>query len=259
MSLKKSYLEYLQDIRNSLLRIVILVVIIIILNITLSIHIYNFHGYEIPFLYPDPLNNIAIQVILTMKQNLLSDNITLIQVAPGQAFFAQIHMAGLLGIMFAAPLIIREFIVFIGPGLYKHEKATIKKIFMPAILLFSIGCAFSYFIVMPHMIAFLYQYGESIGVVTFFDISKFITFVMQFLIIFGFSYQLPLIMWAITIAEIVRPTFWRDNMRYVIIIIVVFGAVITPDGSGITMWFIAGPMILMYGIGFIIIQRKKIK
>ena len=51
--------------------------------------------------------------------------------------------------------------------------------------------------------------------------------------------------------------FWRSNIRYAVIIIVIFGAVITPDGSGVTMWFIAGPMIGLYLTGMILVERKE--
>jgi len=79
---------------------------------------------------------------------------------------------------------------------------------------------------------------------------------MQLLIAFGFSYQFPLIMWAITLLNIVEPKFWRNNFRYIIIILVILGAIIAPDGSGITMWFVAGPMILLYLIGILFIGWK---
>ena len=51
--------------------------------------------------------------------------------------------------------------------------------------------------------------------------------------------------------------FGEKNIRYAIIAIVVFGAVITPDGSGVTMWFIAGPMIGLYLAGMAIVERKE--
>jgi sec-independent protein translocase protein TatC len=63
-------------------------------------------------------------------------------------------------------------------------------------------------------------------------------------------------MWAITLFNIVEPKFWRNNLRYMIIIIVIFGAIITPDGSGITMWFVAGPMLLLYLLGMLFIESK---
>ena len=253
---ERSFIDYLQEIRIRIIRIVLAVVLATILCMTLTINMFDFNRYKIPFPYPDPSNNIAIQVIITMKENLLPENVTLIQVAPGQAFFAQIYVAVILGIIMTMPFIVREFVAFIGPGLYQHEKATVKKVTIYAIGLFAIGSLFSYFIVVPYILEFLYIYGESIGISTFFEITEFIPFVMHLLIAFGLSYQLPIIMWATTVSEIVEPRFWRNNLRYFIIIIAIFSAIITPDGSGVTMWFIAGPMLLLYVLGILLIERK---
>ena len=253
---ERSFIDYLQEIRIRIFRIALAVVLVTVLCMTLTINMLDFNGYKIPLPYPDPSNNIAIQLIITMKENLLPENVTLIQVAPGQAFFAQIYVAAILGIIMAMPFIVREFVAFIGPGLYQHEKATVKKVTIYAIGLFAIGSLFSYFIVVPYILEFLYLYGESIGISTFFEITEFVPFVMHLLIAFGLSYQLPIIMWASTVSEIVEPRFWRNNLRYVIIIIAIFSAIITPDGSGVTMWFIAGPMLLLYVLGILLIERK---
>jgi sec-independent protein translocase protein TatC len=60
-------------------------------------------------------------------------------------------------------------------------------------------------------------------------------------------------------AGIVDSKFWRKNARYAILAIVVFGAIVTPDGSGVTMWFIAVPMMALYFGGMAVIERKKSK
>jgi len=130
---------------------------------------------------------------------------------------------------------------------------------LPALGLFISGCLFSYYFVIPYILDFLYRYGESSGLVTFLNIMDFISFVLQFLLAFGISFQLPLIMYAATISGLTDAKFWRKNIRYAIILIVIFGAIITPDGSGITMWFIAGPMIALYFAGIGIIERKERK
>ncbi|MFQ5573623.1 MAG: twin-arginine translocase subunit TatC, partial [Nitrosopumilaceae archaeon] len=69
------------------------------------------------------------------------------------------------------------------------------------------------------------------------------------------------IMYATTVSGMTDTKFWRKNIRYAVIIIVVFGAIITPDGSGVTMWFIAGPMIALYlaGMGFIERKERKVR
>jgi len=85
----------------------------------------------------------------------------------------------------------------------------------------------------------------------------FVTFVLQFLLAFGLSFQLPMIMYATTASGMTDAKFWRKNIRYAVVIIVIFGAIITPDGSGVTMWFIAGPMIALYLGGIAIIERKE--
>ncbi len=66
-------------------------------------------------------------------------------------------------------------------------------------------------------------------------------------------------MYAVSKIGIVDSKFWRGNIRYAIVAIVIFGAVITPDGSGVTMWFIAGPMIALYLIGMVVIERSERK
>jgi len=104
---------------------------------------------------------------------------------------------------------------------------------------------------------FLYRYGESAGLVTFLNIMDFVTFVLQFLLAFGISFQLPLIMYAVSLSGLVDAKFWRRNMRYAIIAIIVFGAVITPDGSGVTMWFVSLPMIALYFAGMFVAERQE--
>jgi sec-independent protein translocase protein TatC len=64
-------------------------------------------------------------------------------------------------------------------------------------------------------------------------------------------------MYTISLTGIIDARFWRNNFRYAVIIFVIFGAIITPDGSGITMWLVAGPMILLYLLGMIFIKRKE--
>jgi sec-independent protein translocase protein TatC len=64
-------------------------------------------------------------------------------------------------------------------------------------------------------------------------------------------------MYAIALTGTVDAVFWRNNFRYAIIVFVIFGALITPDGSGITMWFVTLPMLLLYVIGMVVIERKE--
>ena len=247
---------FLIELRQRIIRISIAVIAIISICMTMNITTFDFGGYKMLILYPDMLHNISSQIISFMKDTLLPKNVSLIQISPGQAFSAQIFVAIVTGVIIALPIVFAEVFAFISPALKHHEKKVIKNIMLPSILLFLAGCFFSYYVVMPYTIEFLYKYGESMTVVSFFDVSLFISFVMQMLMVFGLSYQLPLVMWGLTKTNLVKSMFWKKNFRYVMIILVIIGAIITPDGSGVSMWFVTGPLIFLYVIGLLLIELK---
>lgn len=251
--------QHLEELRKRLLRIVLVIGIITVFLLTFHAEPIQVGQVTLYYPTPEPLNNIAAQITNHMKVNLVPDDVQLIQTAPGQAFFAQVYIAALVGIAFGMPVIVKELVGFIKPALKENEINVSRTISLPAIGLFAAGCVFSYNLVIPYILEFLYRYGESAGLVTFLNVMDFVTFVLQFLLAFGFSFQLPLVMYAISASGMVDSDFWRKNIRYAIVIIVIFGAIITPDGSGVTMWFIAGPMIALYTVGMIIIERKERK
>lgn len=249
-------MEHLEELRKRVFKMIIAVGIVtfFILGFHLTPFIYNgIHLYYPTF---SPFNNIAAQATVVMKHNLLPPSVQLIQTAPGQAFFAQFYIAVLLGVAISMPVIIREFMGFLIPALGKKEAQMIKSATFPAIGLFVAGCLFSYLVVTPYTLAFLYRYGESAGLLTFLNVVDFITFVLQFALAFGISFQLPLIMYAVTASGMVDEKFWRNNIKWAVIAMVILGAAITPDGSGVTMWFVAGPLIGLYLIGMFLSERR---
>ena len=251
--------QHLEELRKRVLRIVIVVGGITAFLLTFHAEPVQFAGITLYYPTPEPLHNIAAQITDYMRINLVPEDVQLIQTAPGQAFFAQVYIAALVGLVMAMPIIVKEMVGFLQPALKEKEINISRSISIPAVGLFVSGCVFSYFLVIPYILDFLYRYGDSAGLVTFLNVIDFVTFVLQFLLAFGLSFQLPLIMYAITASGMVDAKFWRKNIRYAIVIIVIFGAVITPDGSGVTMWFIAGPMIGLYLAGMGLIERKERK
>lgn len=251
--------KHLEELRIRILKIVIVVGVITAVILTFHAEPIEFSGITLYYPNPQPLDNMAAQLTNFMSKNLVPEGVQLIQTAPGQAFFAQVYIAALVGIVAGMPIIIRELVSFLRPALKEREIHISRSITIPALGLFVTGCVFSYVFVIPYILEFLYKYGESAGLVTFLNIVDFVTFVLQFLIAFGLSFQLPLVMYAATASGMVDSKFWKKNIRYAIVIIVIFGAVITPDGSGVTMWFIAGPMITLYVTGMFMIERKENK
>ena len=251
--------SHLDELRKRVLRIVIIIGIITVFILTFHAEPFEISGITLYYPILEPLDNIAAQITNHMRDNLVPKDVQLIQTAPGQAFFAQVYISALVGIVVGMPIIIKELVGFIKPALKENEINVSRSISIPALGLFIAGCVFSYNFVIPYILDFLYRYGESAGLITFLNVIDFVTFVLQFLLAFGLSFQLPLIMYAITESGMIDASFWRKNIRYAIVIIVIFGAVITPDGSGVTMWFVAGPMLVLYFGGMAIIERKERK
>jgi sec-independent protein translocase protein TatC len=248
--------EHLEELRVRVLRVALAIVIITIFAMTFDLRPVEVAGLPLAYPYPDPIHNISTSLTFYMQETLLPEGVDLIQTAPGQAFFAQIYVSALIGLIASIPLIVREISSFISPAISTKTKIGLWNVFLPAVALFAVGIAFSYFVVIPYVLDFLYQYGESLNVATFLTINDFISFVMQFFLGFGIAFQLPIVMYGISLTDAVSPRFWRDNFRYAAIILVVFGAIITPDGSGVTMWFVAGPMIVLYLAGMLVVERR---
>ena len=263
-----SIYEHIDELRSRILRIIVCVVILTILSMSFGIKPFvlrysyddnnNDNTLQLFYPYPDPFNNIAIHVTSYMQKTLLPSEVKLIQTAPGQAFFAQVYVSLLIGIIGSMPIIVKEIFGFISPAIGKQtKKIGITNVFLPTISLFITGIIFSYILVIPFTLNFLYKYGQAIGVETFLNINDFISFVLQFFLGFGIAFELPIVMYAISLTGIINARFWRKNFRYAAFILVIFGAIITPDGSGITMWLVAGPMIVLYLIGMISIERRE--
>lgn len=264
----------------------------------------NLTNITLYYPFPAPFDNIALQLTSFMQATLLPSEVKLIQTAPGQVFFAQVHISILIGIICSLPIVIREILGFVSPAFdqikrkgetgdrrvagstrtdyddddvdgnisnarqAKKEHRKIRssslsrirliKAILPMFLLFIFGVVFSYILVIPFTLNLLYKYGESVGAETFLTVNDFITFVLQFILGFGIAFQLPVLMYVLSLSGLTDSKFWQKNFRYAIIIITIFGAIITPDGSGVTMWFIALPMIALYAVGIVMIRRKEV-
>ncbi|MBM2819493.1 MAG: tatC, partial [Nitrosarchaeum sp.] len=178
MSSIEGFNQHIQELRKRFLRIILVVGAIFVFVI--SCHLYPIDIAGVQLYYPalDPVNNVAAQITNYMKNDLVPEGVQLIQTEPGQALFAQIYVAALVAIVVGMPMIIKEFVGFIKPGLKEREIKVTRSIALPALGLFVTGCIFSYFLIIPYMLEFLYSYGDASGLITFLNIMDFITFVL---------------------------------------------------------------------------------
>ncbi|MCZ6725312.1 MAG: twin-arginine translocase subunit TatC [Thaumarchaeota archaeon] len=256
MSHEMSLMGHIAELRNRLLRIFIAIMVIMTFSLTFGIKQVRINDTNVYLPIPNPFDNLSMQLLRKVIDDIIPPFVEPIVTAPAQGFVSMIIMALFIAVILSSPVWVREISGFIGPALYETERKLIVGLIIPSSILFASGVIFSYIFVTPFIVDFLYRYALPIGVTTFISITDMISFVLLFLLAFGASFQLPVIMYALTISGIVEPNFWKKNARYALIIIIIFGAVITPDGSGITMWFVAAPMLALYGGAYLVIRRK---
>ena len=248
--------EHVSELKRRVMRI-----LIVVLGITAFVFFFSIQRIQINetqnllLPIPNPFNNIASLIIHKIVDDVAPDFVQLIVTAPGQAILSELLIAVFCGLIFAMPVIAYELGSFVSPGLHDNERSTIIRLITPITLLFVAGSTFAYYLVIPFAVDFLYTYAQELGALAFITVPELISFVVMFLVGFGLSFQLPVIMWLLTFLGLVEPSFWKENLRIAIVVIIIFGAIITPDGSGVTMWLVALPMLGLYIAGFLYIQK----
>ena len=114
-----------------MIRVVAAIIIVTLFISSFGLHSSVINGYTIYYPFPDPLHNISVQLTYFMRDTLLPQDVELIQTAPGQAFFAQIYVSLLIGIIIAIPVIIKEVVGFISPAIETNKEG--KKKFLSVI------------------------------------------------------------------------------------------------------------------------------
>ena len=100
--------SHLNELRTRVLRVLIVVGVIAIFVMTFHLEPITYNEIILYYPTPEPLNNMAAQLTNYFRDTLVPEDVQLIQTAPGQAFFAQVYIAALVGIVAGTPVIIRE-------------------------------------------------------------------------------------------------------------------------------------------------------
>ncbi len=253
LELKMSFWEHLEELRKRTIYVLVTVCSIAVFCFIFGLRPVNIGGTTFYYPFPELYNNINTQVFNQIRGDLIRDpRIELIPIGIADTMIVQVEISLFLGILFGMPVIVYHFGKFIAPGLYPNEKSIIIKTAFPATILFATGCAFAYYLIIPFTIDFLYGFTFEMGITPYLSLKSFVSFVILFLVAYGLVFELPIIMVSLTRLGVVPAKFWKDNWRYAFIAMVIFGAVITPDGSGITQLMVALPMMLLYVIGYFI-------
>lgn len=190
----------------------------------------------------------------------IAGNINFVFIAPAELLMSYVKIAVIGGFVVAGPFLILQIWLFVSPGLTKSEKRTIAVSLFVGGIFFIIGVVFAYLIILPLMLQFFmgFQIEQIEEMISF---SNYLSFVINTLLSFGIIFELPIIMVILTKFHILKVDFIKKNRKYIILIIFVVAAILTPPDV-ITQVLLAGPMILLFEIGVIfasIVEKKNKK
>lgn len=191
-----------------------------------------------------------------IKTDLLPQNVQLIVTNPMSAFLSQMAIAMILALIVISPLVIYSVVKYLSPALYKKEKRALIKLVIPSTLLFITGCIFSYFFIIPPTFKILYSFTTAMQAEPFFTVGEFVYSVLGLMLAVGMMFLLPILMGILNWIGLIEPDFWKNNWRYSFLVFLIFSAIITPDGTGITMTILTVPLVGLYGIGMIISKNR---
>jgi sec-independent protein translocase protein TatC len=181
---------------------------------------------------------------------------------PAGAVNLVITLGVYLGLVLASPVVLYQVWLFVAPALYKHERSAVTGFLFSTVFLFLAGIAFGYFITLPYILKFLVGFQQFGGTVApLISINEYFDLILMILLGLGLVFELPILIFFLTLFGIVTPKFLWQNFRYAILIISVVAAVITPTPDATTMLIFMAPMLGLYfigiGVSFMVVRSKK--
>jgi len=167
-------------------------------------------------------------------------------------FFTAVKISIFTGFIFALPVVFSQIWAFIAPGLYDHEKKYVIPFVSISTLMFVLGMAFAYFMVIPLGFQFLWMFAGNL--VNFLQtLDEYIGIFTKILFGFGLAFELPVILFFLGMLGLINDKNLKDFFGYATIIIFVIAALLTPPDV-ITQLMMAGPLILLYAISIVIVR-----
>lgn len=212
--------------------------------------------FFVPVFSDSSVASIAFKIL---ARDLLPNGVQFLVTDPFSAFFALVITSFALAFVVSFPFLIIGTVRYISPALRPAEKKNIFKVIIPTTLLFLSGCVFAYYLIIPLTFRLLYNFAAEIGAQQFFLINEFIYSIFGLMVVTGITFLLPVFMTVLTLLGIVERGFWTQRWRYALVVFLVISAVVTPDGTGITMVLFTLPLAALYILGCIISGRKLTK
>ncbi len=238
---KMTFLEHLDELRKRLVRIVAYLGIGFIACWVFSRRIYHF--ITLPILKWLPTGDKLVYTSVTVP------------------FTLYMKVAFIAGVFLTVPFTLYEIWKFIAPGLYRKEKKYVVPFMFSSVLLFLLGGAFCYLVVLPQAFGFLIELGSDFKAMI--TVDEYLDLTLMMLLGFGLVFEMPVIVAFLSMFGIVTARFLWDKFRYSIVIIVTLAAILSPTGDAFNLLIWSAPMILLYiisiGVAAIFGMRRKAK
>ncbi|GII82054.1 Sec-independent protein translocase protein TatC [Sphaerisporangium siamense] len=176
----------------------------------------------------------------------LKNECTLVVQGVFEGFMVNLQVALMFGAVVSAPIWLYQVWAFVTPGLYRNERRYSITFLGLAVPLFVAGAGLAY-ITMDKGLALLLGFAPN-NVIPMITMSEYVGYLMAMLVIFGLSFELPLLMVFLNLIGVLRFHMVRKHQRMVVFLMFLFAAVATPSQDPITMLALAVPMVGMFMI-----------
>ncbi len=192
------------------------------------------------FFFYEPI----LQWMMIPVQKVLPTNSQMVAVEIQETFFTALKVAFFSGFIVSLPVVFWQMWLFLAPGLYEHEKKLLIPFVFFATLMFLIGSAFAYYIVVPFGFEFLINFGSAV-VTVLPSIGKYVGFFTKLLFGFGIAFELPVITFFLAKIGLVDDAMLKNFFKYAVVLIFVIASLLTPPDV-LTQFLMAAPLILLY-------------
>ncbi|GFN23563.1 twin-arginine translocase subunit TatC [Thermanaeromonas sp. C210] len=200
------------------------------------------------------------QLLALLTQPVKDLGVSLVYITPWEAFFTSIKASILAAVFLALPVILWQIWSFILPALHRHERRLVFIIMPFSLLLFFGGIAFGYFVVLPAALRFLLVTASE-GFQPLITISRYIGFLVTFVLPFGLVFQLPLVVVLLTRLGLISPQFLARNRKLALLIIFLLAALLTPTPDVVSQLLMGLPMVGLYEssiwLSFLVRRRQE--
>lgn len=226
---EQPFLSHLVELRDRLLRSVLVVCVVFLVLFPFGNQIYQFVAEPLMAVLPEGTSMIATQV--------------------ASPFLTPFKLSLVAAVFVSMPFLLYQLWGFVAPGLYQHEKKLAMPLLVSSIALFYLGVTFAYFVVFPLVFSFLTGMApEGVAVMT--DISSYLDFVLTLFFAFGFAFEIPIATILVVWMGMITPDKLAKKRPYVIVGAFVVGMLLTPPDV-ISQTLLAFPMWVLFELGVI--------